>query len=100
MLVGQAEDQAFNIQPTAALSLFRDHPECQIYFSSGPQLEAPQEESLAALSSVAPFKVLEPRELNDTIKELGKEVDLRIKNEGAKQPIFGMLYALQRMRDL
>jgi S-DNA-T family DNA segregation ATPase FtsK/SpoIIIE len=100
MMVGQSEEAAFNIQTTAALSLFKDHPECQVYFSSGPQLELPQEEVLAALQEIAPFKVLEPRELNETIKQLGKEVDLRLKNEGSKQPTFLMLYGLQRIRDL
>jgi hypothetical protein len=100
MMIGQAEDLAFNIMTTGALSLSRDHPEAKILFSSGPVLEMPQEESLAALMKVANVKVLEPRELNEAIKTLGKEIDLRLKGEGSKEPTFLMLYGIQRIRDL
>lgn len=100
MMVGQAEELAFNILTTGALSLSRDHAEAKILFASGPALELPQEDSLAALINVTPVKVLEPRELNEAIKELGKEIDLRLKGEGSKQPTFLMLYGIQRIRDL
>jgi S-DNA-T family DNA segregation ATPase FtsK/SpoIIIE len=100
MMVGQAEELAFNILTTGALSLSRDHPEAKLLFSSGPTLEMPQEESLSALMKVSALQVLEPRELNEEIKKLGKEIDLRIKGEGTKTPTFLILYGLQRIRDL
>jgi S-DNA-T family DNA segregation ATPase FtsK/SpoIIIE len=100
MMVGQADEAAFNILTTGALSLSRDHPEAEIIFTSGPALEMKQEESLAALAAVAPVKALDARQFNERLKELGKEVDLRLKNEGGKTPIFLCLFGLQRLRDL
>ncbi len=100
MMIGQAEDLAFNILTTGALSISRDHPEAEIVFSSGPALEPPQEESLAALAAVSAVKVLQGRDFSERLKELGKEVDLRIKGEGSKTPIFLLLYGIHRLRDL
>src|SRR6185295_2397620 len=82
MMVGQADDLAFNIITTGALSVCRDHPEAEVIFSSGPALSMPQEESLAALSAVAPVKSYDAREFNERLKQLGKEIDLRLKGEG------------------
>ena len=70
------------------------HPEAEIVFSSGPALEPPQEESLAALAAVSAVKNLQGRDFSERLKELGKEVDLRIKGEGSKIPIFLLLYGI------
>ena len=101
MMVGQSEEGAFNIQTAACLSISRDHPESQIYFTSGPVLEPHQEESVAALAKVTPTKILVgARELNEQLKALGKEIDARLKGEGTGQPMFLFLYGIQRLRDL
>ena len=100
LMVGQADELAFNIMTTAALSVSRDHPDVDICFAAGHTLEAAQEESIAALGLVSPVKVMQGREFNEHLKALGKELELRMKGEGSKQPMFMLLYGIQRLRDL
>lgn len=101
MMVGQAEEQAFNILTTAAVGLGKNHPDSKIIFCSGPALEGPQLTTLNALGeSIPAVTVVEPRDLNKELKALADEVDARLKGGGTKEPRMLMLFGIQRLRDL
>jgi DNA segregation ATPase FtsK/SpoIIIE, S-DNA-T family len=103
LMVGQRDDAALAIQTIGVVSIAAQQPDGKVYLFDGSTAGSDEAAYIAKLTGLIPqiAHIVRPREVADVMAEINAEFERRQNEDDSHAPpVFLMIYALQRFRDL
>jgi DNA segregation ATPase FtsK/SpoIIIE, S-DNA-T family len=103
LMVGQRDDAALAIQTVAMVCIAAQHPDAKIFVFNGSTADSDEASYIEKLPELIPqvARIIRPRDTADAIAAVSAEFERRQSDdESHAPPVFLMIYALQRFRDL